>query len=76
MSQDSGEENCADLMTKHLGAKAINKNVEKMKRSFESGRAAKAAALHAVSAAMEPRKNCGDYSCTIARCTGGDAVEA
>ena len=44
--------------------------------SFESGRAAKAAALHAVSAAMAPHKKRGDYSCTIARCTDGDAVEA
>ena len=42
---------------------------------FEAGRTAKAAALHAVSAAMEPHKKRGDYSCTIAKSTDGDAVE-
>ena len=62
-------------MTKHLGAKIINKNVDKMKMSFEAGRAAKAAALHAVSAAQEQFNIRGDYSCTMARCTGGDTVE-
>ena len=44
-----GEENCADLMTKHLSAKVIDKNVLKMHMKFEVGRAAKAAALHAIS---------------------------
>ena len=75
MNKVPGEENCADPVTKHLGAKIINKNVDKMKMSFEAGRAAKAAALHAVSAAPEQSNNHGDYSCTIARCTDGDAVE-
>ena len=75
MNQVSGEENCADLWTKHLGAKVINKNVDKMEMSFEAGRAAKAAALHAVSAAPEQSNNSGGYSCTIARCTDGDAIE-
>ena len=73
--QAPGEEKCADLMTKHLGSKIINKNVDKMKLSFEAGRAAKAAALHAVSAAPEQSNNSGSYSCTIARCTDGDAIE-
>ena len=67
MNKVFGEENCADLMTKHLGAKIINKNVDKMKMSFEAGRAAKAAALHDVSAAPEQSNNSGGYSCTIAR---------
>ena len=53
MKKVPGEENCADRMTKHFGAKTINQNVDKMKMSFEAGRAAKAAALHAVSAAPE-----------------------
>ena len=48
-----GEENCADLMTKHLSAKVIDKNVIKMHMKFEAGRAAKAAALHAVSIPIE-----------------------
>ena len=74
MNKVPGEENCADLMTKHLGAKIINKNVDKMKLSFEAGRAAKAA-LHEVSAAPEQSNNSGGYSCTIARCTDGDAIE-
>ena len=75
MNQVPGEENCADLMTKHRGAKIINKNVDKMQMSFEAGRAAKAAALHAVSAAPEQSNNSGGYSCTIARCTDGDAIQ-
>ena len=44
--------------------------------SFELGRAAKAAALHAISAAMGTHTTRGEYSCTIARCTDGDTVEA
>ena len=43
-SKVPGEENCADLMTKHLSAKVIDKNVIKMHMKFEAGRAAKAAA--------------------------------
>ena len=42
---------------------------------FEAGRAAKATALHTVSAALEQSNNSGGYSCTIARCTDGDAIE-
>ena len=75
MNKVPGEENCADLMTKHLGAKIINNNVDKMKMSFEAGRAAKAAALHAVSAAPEQCNNRGGYSFSVARCIDGDAVE-
>ena len=51
--QGPGEDNCADLMTKHLSAKVIHKNVIKMHMKFEAGRAAKAAALHAVSIPIE-----------------------
>ena len=43
--------------------------------SFESGRAAKAAALLAISTAMGTHTTRVEYSCTIARCTDGDTVE-
>ena len=43
-----GELNPADLGTKHLAVAAIDKNVVKMRLSFEGGRAAKAAKLHSV----------------------------
>ena len=72
MNKVPGEENCADLMTKHLAAKTISKNVERMRMSFESGRAAKAAALHAVSFAKGTHTTRDDHSCTIARCTNSD----
>ena len=41
-----GEENPADLTTKHLGAQLIEKNVNKMHLTFEAGRASVAAQLH------------------------------
>ena len=43
-----GEDNIADLMTKHLGAAKIKKNVEMMGMKYEDGRAGKAAQLHLV----------------------------
>ena len=48
-----GEDNMADLMTKHLGAAKIKKNIESMKMSFVEGRATKAAQLHAVDMSNE-----------------------
>jgi hypothetical protein len=48
VSKVPGEDNIADLMTKHLGAAKIKNNVDMMSMKFEDGRAAKAAQLHAV----------------------------
>ena len=43
-----GEENCSDLMTKHLSVKVMEKHVEAMQMQFSSGRAQKAAQLHSL----------------------------
>ena len=43
-----GEDNIADLMTKHLGAAKIKKNIEMMHMKYVEGRASKAAQLHLV----------------------------
>ena len=45
----AGEENCSDLMTKHLTSAKIDKNLLKMKMSIMGGRAEKAAKLHMIS---------------------------
>ena len=60
MNKVPGEENCADLSTTHFGAKVINRNTDWMRINFEAGRAAKAAALLAESAARDQRNNSGD----------------
>ena len=44
----AGEDNTADLGTKHLSAAAIEKNVKKMNMEYQAGRAGKAAKLHSV----------------------------
>jgi hypothetical protein len=41
-----GEENPADLMTKHLGAAKVQGNIERMSMRYQGGRAGKAAQLH------------------------------
>jgi hypothetical protein len=46
VSKVPGEENPADLMTKHLGAAKVQKNVVAMNMRFLGGRADKAAQLH------------------------------
>ena len=43
-----GEENPADLMTKHLGAAHVRKHIRIMRMDLTEGRATKAAQLHAV----------------------------
>ena len=43
-----GEDNIADLMTKHLGAAKIKNNIDMMNMTFSDGRASKAAQLHLV----------------------------
>ena len=43
-----GEHNPADLMTKHLAAAGVKKNVALLKMTFVDGRAGKAAQLHSV----------------------------
>lgn len=48
LNQVSGTENCAHLMTKHLGRQLIEENISRMNMLFESGRAVKAAQLHSV----------------------------
>ena len=48
VSKVPGEDNMADLMTKHLGSAKIKKNIELMRMKFEEGRATKAAQLHMV----------------------------
>ena len=50
-----GEDNIADLMTKHLGAAKITKHVKGLNMEFESGRAAKAAQLHLVNDGHDTR---------------------
>ena len=52
-----GESNPADLMTKNLGLKNIDKNVEFMQMTFSDGRAAKAAQLHTMDDALESEPN-------------------
>ena len=52
-----GEDNMADLMTKHLGAAKIKKNVALMHMEFVDGRASKAAQLHTVN-----QKSLSDHS--------------
>ena len=44
-----GEENPADLATKHLTSKWIDQNIQRMSMKFQEGRAAKAAQLHSMS---------------------------
>ena len=48
MNKVPGEENCSDLMTKHLGGQSIIKNTDRMYMSFDIGRAEKAAKLHSI----------------------------
>ena len=48
-----GEENPADLMTKHLGAAKVQGNIARMGMRFQSGRAGKAAQLHQLSKTQE-----------------------
>ena len=48
-----GEDNVADLMTKHLGAAKISKLTSSMAMEFSKGRAAKAAQLHLVQTTPE-----------------------
>ena len=43
-----GEDNPADLMTKHIGAAKIDKHVKKMNMEYKSGRSGKAAQLHSL----------------------------
>ena len=52
-----GEDNVADLMTKHLGAAKIKKNVDGMNMRYEDGRAAKAAQLHLVNETHPSRES-------------------
>ena len=47
-----GEDNPADLMTKHLGAAKVLKNIEAMSMRFLEGRAAKAAQLHTLNTTL------------------------
>ena len=44
-------------MTKHLGLKRLDKNIDRKQMSFETGRAAKAAALHSVAVAPNHNNN-------------------
>ena len=44
-----GEQNPADLTTKHLTSILIERNIQRMHMKFQAGRASKAAQLHAVS---------------------------
>ena len=44
----AGEEHCSDMMTKHLTAAKVEKNLNKMRLTCTSGRAEKAAKLHAM----------------------------
>ena len=60
MNNVPGEENCADLLTKHLGFKRIDRNIDRLRMSFETGRAAKVAALHAVYVARDEHNNDND----------------
>ena len=71
-----GEENPADLTTKHLTAIGIEKNVKKMNMIFETGRAAKAAKLHSIvfnknpndsAASQESLKSIGNAMMSIGR---------
>ena len=50
-----GEENGADLMTKHLAAAVIDKHIKQLNLEFREGRAAKAAKLHS----LETRRRSG-----------------
>ena len=43
-----GEDNPADLMTKHIGAAKIDQHVKKMNMEYKSGRSGKAAQLHSL----------------------------
>ena len=49
LNKVAGELNPADLMTKHLGASKIDRNVETLKMIFAEGRSNKAAQLHSLS---------------------------
>ena len=49
-----GEENCADMMTKHLTSDKLNKNLCKMRIENKDGRSAKAANLHSLQEAVSP----------------------
>ena len=60
MNKVPGEDNCADLITKHIGAKLVDGNIGRMQMNFELGQAAKAVSPHTVSVARDQHNNNDD----------------